>query len=149
MGKGMQIAIGAVTVFAGLLWWLSTSGPGEGTFAYYASVGEFTSVSTDPERPVRVHGFVQNGSIARDLGAGHVDFAIRDDSGATLLVRYQGIDVPDLFGDGAEVVIEGRSGSGDRFLADRVLAKCPSKYEPAARGREARGPRAAERGPGA
>ena len=43
-------------------------------------------------------------------------------------MRYLGIDVPDLFRDGAEVVVEGRA-SQQAFEAQRVLAKCPSKYE--------------------
>jgi cytochrome c-type biogenesis protein CcmE len=45
-----------------------------------------------------------------------------------LAVRYLGIDVPDMFKDGAEVVVEGHFASGT-FLAERVMAKCPSKYE--------------------
>jgi len=45
-----------------------------------------------------------------------------------LPVRFLGIDVPDLFKDGAEVVVEGHFASGT-FLAEKVMAKCPSKYE--------------------
>ena len=76
-----------------------------------------------------MHGFVVAGSISRDLAAGHVDFAIADrESPRRLAVRYHGIDVPDLFRDGAEVVVEGRSTAAG-FDAQRVLAKCPSKYE--------------------
>jgi cytochrome c-type biogenesis protein CcmE len=145
MSKGLQIAVAVLSVFAGLGWWLSV-GAGEGTFRYYRSVSEFRAAPSpaDGAGGLRVHGFVVDGSIARDLGAGHVDFAIRDAEGATLTVRYLGIDVPDLFGDGAEVVVEGRGGEG-RFLAERVLAKCPSKYE-AAPGEEA-APRAAPSAP--
>jgi cytochrome c-type biogenesis protein CcmE len=80
-----------------------------------------------------VHGFVLEGSIAKDLPAGHVDFAIRDDRGTTLPVRLAGIELPDLFRDGAEVVVEGRL-EGERFVAQQVLAKCPSKYEAQASG---------------
>ena len=47
---------------------------------------------------------------------------------SALPVRYLGIDVPDLFKDGAEVVVEGHFASGT-FMAERVMAKCPSKYE--------------------
>jgi cytochrome c-type biogenesis protein CcmE len=137
MSKGLQIAVATLSVFVGLVWWLSTSSSGEGTFQYYRSVADFRDAhaqarpaDTSPSVALRVHGFVVDGSIAKDLPAGHVDFSIRDDSGATLPVRYLGIDVPDLFADGAEVVVEGRTGR-PRFLADRVLAKCPSKYEAA------------------
>ena len=67
------------------------------------------------------------------MAQGYVDFAMHDPShedgsDASLSVRYLGIDVPDVFADGAEVVVEGRV-DGERFMAERVLAKCPSKYE--------------------
>jgi cytochrome c-type biogenesis protein CcmE len=47
---------------------------------------------------------------------------------ARLPVVYDGIDLPDLFTDGAEVVVQGGL-EGDTFVARRVTAKCPSKYE--------------------
>lgn len=133
MGKGIQLAIATITLFAGLTWFLSTRAGGEGTFAYYENVGSFLANGTPqgPEhRGLRVHGYVVPGSIDKQLEQGHVDFAIEDEvSEGTLPVRFLGIDLPDVFSDGAEVVIEGRVEEG-RFLADRVLAKCPSKYEP-------------------
>ncbi len=127
MSKGVQIAIGALTVFAGVALLLTLSGGGEGTFQYYTSVSEYAGAA-EPGRASRVHGFVLAGSIAKDLPAGHVDFVIRDDAGSTLPVRLLGIELPDLFADGAEVVVEGRQ-DGERFAATQVLAKCPSKYE--------------------
>jgi cytochrome c-type biogenesis protein CcmE len=134
MSKGLQIAIGTLTVFAGVVWLVTLSGGSEGTFTYYTSVGEFVAASAGAEpRSSRVHGFVLEGSIAKDLPAGHVDFAIRDDRGTTLPVRLAGIELPDLFRDGAEVVVEGRL-EGERFVAQQVLAKCPSKYEAQASG---------------
>jgi cytochrome c-type biogenesis protein CcmE len=124
--KGTQIALGVLTVAAGLGWLVTATSSGEGSFRYYQSVGEFASEGSTQSS--RIHGFVLEGSIARDLPAGYVDFALRDDVGGVLPVRLDGIEVPDLFGDGAEVVVEGRL-DGDRFVAQRVLAKCPSKYE--------------------
>ncbi len=133
MSKGIQLGIATLTVFGALTWFLATQAGGEGTFAYYENVGSF--LEQDPAdddgpagRGLRVHGFVVAGSIRKVLAEGHVDFSIQDPGGAPLRVRYQGIDVPDLFADGAEVVVEGRVDSG-RFLAERVMAKCPSKYE--------------------
>jgi cytochrome c-type biogenesis protein CcmE len=49
-------------------------------------------------------------------------------------VVYASLEVPDLFKDGAEVVVEGEPGA-EAFHATNVLAKCPSKFE-AAPGRE-------------
>jgi cytochrome c-type biogenesis protein CcmE len=128
----VQIALAALSICAGLALVLTLGSAGEGTFRYYSDVGSFvTAPSAETTNlPARVHGFVVAGSIAKDLAAGHVDFHVADQAGSAgaLQVRFLGIDVPDLFKDGAEVVVEGRFDSG-RFLAERVMAKCPSKYE--------------------
>lgn len=133
MSKGLQIAIATLTVCAGGIWLIAAGSAGEDTFTFtfYANVGEYLhSESADPSaRDARVHGFVVAGSIRKDLPAGHVDFRIADPEDARALeVRYLDIDVPDLFADGAEVVVEGHLEAGV-FLAQRVLTKCPSKYE--------------------
>ncbi len=134
MSKGVQIAIAVVTVFAGAAW-ISTSLSSEsGTMTYFANVGAYLDARpTDAApgtRPSRVHGFVVADSIAKDLPAGHVDFEIHDEMATEmrLSVRLTSIDIPDLFKDGAEVVVEGHYADG-RFIAERVMAKCPSKYE--------------------
>lgn len=131
MTKGVQIALAAFSVCAGLALVLTLGSAGEGTFRYYSDVGSFVSAPSAEiaNLPARIHGFVVSGSIAKDLAAGHVDFHVADASGThALTVRYLGIDTPDLFKDGAEVVVEGRYDDGT-FLAERVMAKCPSKYE--------------------
>ena len=48
-----------------------------------------------------------------------------------LPVVYSSLETPDLFKDGAEVVVEGRLVGSDRgtFEATHILAKCPSKFE--------------------
>lgn len=131
MSKGAQIAFATVAAFGALVWVIASGSAGQGTFRYYQSVGDYLQGASprDGRGSLRVHGFVVAGSIAKDLDAGHVDFAIEDSGSAgALQVRLLGIDVPDLFRDGAEVVVEGRV-EGRTFLAERVLAKCPSKYE--------------------
>jgi cytochrome c-type biogenesis protein CcmE len=134
VSKGVQIAIAMVSVFGGLAWLISVVGSGEGTFQYYSKVSAFIESSTQPGgisgRGLRVHGFVVEDSIDRDLLEGHVDFRLwdRELAEAQLAVRLIGLDIPDLFKEGAEVVVEGRFENG-LFLADRLMAKCPSKYE--------------------
>jgi cytochrome c-type biogenesis protein CcmE len=131
MSKGLQIGIAAATVVAGLVALVALGSGDEGTFSYYENVSAYLAAPAQApaQRGLRVHGFVVAGSIARDVAAGHVDFHIADPGApASLPVRYLGLDVPDLFRDGAEVVVEGRSADG-RFVARRVMAKCPSKYE--------------------
>ena len=47
-------------------------------------------------------------------------------------VVFASLETPDLCKDGAEVVVEGQLlavTDGMRFHADKVMAKCPSKFE--------------------
>ena len=133
MSKGVQITLASLAVFIGLGWFATSQTQGEGTFRYYASVADY--LARDPGasqafslQGERVHGFVVAGSIFKNLPEGYVDFVVHDESEAQLAVRYAGIDIPDLFKDGAEVVVEGRMGE-NAFLANKIMAKCPSKYE--------------------
>jgi len=140
MSKGVQIAIGA-TIVAMLLGWFAYTNLREGvSFQYYQSLDEFLAQSTAVgNRPLRVHGYVANDSIERNLNSKQVRFTVQNDpphagiaSGGTLDVLFLGLDTPDMFKDGAEVVIEGRlqrRESETVFLADNVMAKCPSKFE--------------------
>jgi cytochrome c-type biogenesis protein CcmE len=139
MSKGVQIAIATLTVAAALGWMIQSS---EGSFQFFASVAELGEPQRSQTDGLRVRGFVVAGSIAREMTSGYVDFAIHDRNPEqpdgvreaalipSLQVRYDGIDVPDLFRDGAEVVIEGGFVEG-RFVAQKIMAKCPSKYEAA------------------
>lgn len=130
MGKGVQISLAALSVFVGLVWLIGTGASGDGMLQYYSQVSDYlASGRAESGEAARVHGLVVEGSIAKNLPEGYVDFALRDTaSTGTLSVRYEGIDAPDLFRDGAEVVVDGRY-EGSRFLAHRLMAKCPSKYE--------------------
>jgi cytochrome c-type biogenesis protein CcmE len=138
MSKGIQIAIGAVAVALLLGWYAATNLDGLDRFNYYQSLEEFRAAGGADAR-ARVHGFVAGGSIVRDVAAREVRFAIQDrapHAGApadrSLAVVYASLETPDLFGDGAEVVVEGRlegAGPAAVFRADNVLAKCPSKFE--------------------
>jgi cytochrome c-type biogenesis protein CcmE len=86
---------------------------------------------------------VANESIHRDLEARNVRFVVQNDpphagivGERTLDVLFLGLETPDMFKDGAEVVIEGRiqnHQSNTLFLADNLMAKCPSKFEAQAR----------------
>lgn len=49
---------------------------------------------------------------------------------AVLPVEYQGI-VPDTFRDCAGVTVRGSLRPDGVFIADEIVAKCPSKYEAA------------------
>ena len=135
MSKGLQIAIGAALV-AGLLGWYGLSQVSAGGFVYYQTLAEFRA-SGEPAHAARVHGFVVPGSIQRDVASQQVSFRMQEkaphaggSADAALPVVYAGLETPDLFKDGAEVVVEGRfSPAAGAFHATNVLAKCPSKFE--------------------
>jgi cytochrome c-type biogenesis protein CcmE len=135
MSKGVQIAIGAGCI-ALLLGWYGATQISEGAFEYYQTLGEFRSASV-AGKPSRVHGYVVPGSIERDVSGRQVRFQVQNDpahaggpAGELLPVVYASLEVPDLFKDGAEVVVEGQLPAQDvAFQATNLLAKCPSKFE--------------------
>jgi cytochrome c-type biogenesis protein CcmE len=138
MSKGVQIAGGA-TLIALLLGWYAASNLEAGaSFAYFKTLAEFEAARADlAGQHARVHGYVALGSIERDIGAKQVRFHVQGEPphaggapGHPLTVVFSSLETPDLFKDGAEVVVEGRlSQAGDVFHADKVMAKCPSKFE--------------------
>ena len=144
MSKGLQIAAGATLVAVLVGWYAVSNLEGGASFAYFQHLAEFQSRAGElAGRDARVHGYVAPGSIERDVPARQVRFRVVNDPphaggppGAPLEVVFASLETPDLFKDGAEVVVEGRLASaGGVFHADKVLAKCPSKFE-SAPGRE-------------
>jgi cytochrome c-type biogenesis protein CcmE len=139
MSKGVQIACGA-TLIALLLGWYAASNLEAGaSFAYFKTLAEFEAARSELiGQHARVHGYVALGSIQRDVAAKQVRFQVQAEPphaggapGHPLPVVFGSLETPDLFKDGAEVVLEGRL-AGDVFHADKVMAKCPSKFEGAA-----------------
>ncbi|MDR5694066.1 MAG: cytochrome c maturation protein CcmE [Armatimonadota bacterium] len=97
---------------------------------YYLTVSELlVQGNRSMDLPARVSGKVVPGSIQWDQLRQSLRFRITDGQ-KVLFVRYQGV-VPDIFGDGKEVVVEGRLSPQGEFMATTLLAKCPTKYEPA------------------
>ena len=101
---------------------------------YYQNLQEFSSEGK-PGESARVHGYVAKGSIRRLVSDKQVLFQVQNDpvqpdiaAGEVLDVLYASLETPDLFKDGAEVVVEGRM-QESLFVAKKIMAKCPSKYE--------------------
>ncbi len=140
MTKGVQIAIGAAAI-ALLLGWYGMGQLNEGiSFQYFQNLNEFSSNAPEMVgRTARVHGYVAAESIERDLQGQQVRFSVQNDPphakgpiGDTLTVVYGSLETPDLFKDGAEVVVEGQlvmAGGQPVFEATNVMAKCPSKFQ--------------------
>ncbi len=149
LSKGAQIAIGASLAALLLGWYGYTNLGDDATYRYYQTLEELRSAEAPVSgQALRVHGYVADDSIQRDLPGKQVRFRVQNNpphaaapgsGGAvpTLPVVYRSLETPDLFKDGAEVVVEGYlEGLGDDaiFLADNVLAKCPSKFQAGAEG---------------
>jgi cytochrome c-type biogenesis protein CcmE len=58
-----------------------------------------------------------------------VEFTLQQET-ATLRVAYDGKDpLPDTFKDGAQALADGRLGPDGVFHANKIQAKCSSKYQ--------------------
>ena len=139
LSKGAQIAVGATVVAILLGWYGYTSLAGEGSYQYYASLEEFRAKQSEiGNSPLRLHGYVALDSIDRDVDNRRVHFLVQNDpphGGGTadgaMPVLFRSLETPDLFKDGAEVVVEGRlqkEGTETLLVATNVMAKCPSKF---------------------
>ena len=95
---------------------------------YYVTVSELLNGKTARQR-VRVGGVVAANSIERRGGI--VTFRLAQDSNV-LPVTYVGSDtLPDTFTAGAQAIVEGDYNADGMFRADKIQAKCTSKYQAA------------------
>jgi cytochrome c-type biogenesis protein CcmE len=126
--KKYQFFVGAIIIVLAL-GWLAWSGVNESK-TYYHTLAELTALHGNELRHrIRVGGNVQAVSICRLTG--RVDFVLEGE-GKSLPVSYVGSDpLPDTFIDGSQALIEGTAVPDGRFVADKVQAKCASKYEAA------------------
>ena len=119
----------ASAIIVTTLIWLGWVGVTESK-TYYYTINELRTLPSDRTgQRMRVGGDVRSGSIERL--AGRVDFVIEQE-GHALQVSYVGRDpLPDTFTDRAQALVEGKIMPDGRFVADKVQAKCASKYEAA------------------
>ena len=116
-----------VVVIVGLLAWLAMGGISESK-TYYKTISELGQMGPQAHgKKIRVGGDVEKGSIIRN-GA-EVSFVLHQDA-VKLKVVYSGNDpLPDTFKDGAQALADGRLGPDGVFQANKIQAKCASKYE--------------------
>ena len=74
----------------------------------------------------RLGGLVADGSIETSDDRLTTRF-VMEQEGERLMVTFTGL-TPDMFGDDAEVIVEGRYSDG-LFMADNLMTKCASRYE--------------------
>ncbi len=97
--------------------------------SYYVTIKELNGMGDKAySKRLRVAGNVQAGSIKRQ--GTHVEFQLNEE-GRLLNVSYQGTEAPpDTFKDGSQALAEGKFGRDGVFHAQKLQAKCASKYAP-------------------
>ena len=99
---------------------------------YFLTVSELRARGPAAQNQLyRVSGTLVPGTLVRggvDTGI-HFQIADPDATAMPLPVTYRGGQVPDIVGDNIEIVAEGKLDSQGTFVANTVLAKCPSKLE--------------------
>jgi cytochrome c-type biogenesis protein CcmE len=146
-----NIRIGiAVTLVIGVIVWLAVSGA-EANQSYYKNIAEVGQMGDKAYKShLRVHGFVQPGSIEHD--GPHVTFLMNEfeshtpnaASGKLMKVVYKGSEPPpDTFKDDSEAVADGTLGRDGVLHATILQAKCASKYAPSQPGQPGSQPAAA------
>lgn len=96
--------------------------------SYFYVPSQIVADPPAPDRPVRLGGMVQGGSVERLADGVTIAFVVGDGE-AAVPVRFAGI-VPDLFTEGSGVVAEGRLDPSGTFVADNLLAKHDENYVP-------------------
>ena len=117
-----------IVVVIGTLVWLAPAGMRENK-TYYKTIVELNQMGDRAyDQRIRVGGDVAAGSIQR-IG-NEVQFTLTQDNNTKLKVAYAGTDpLPDTFKDGAQALADGKLGKDGVFRAQKIQAKCASKYE--------------------
>jgi cytochrome c-type biogenesis protein CcmE len=124
--KKLQFVVGGVVIFGSILY-LSITGMSRG-MSYFHEVNEIEARAEELYgKGLRVSGKVKPGTIRKSVDHRVYDFKVTDGK-ATLPVHFKGI-VPDLFRDGADVIVEGKFRRDGVLVASKVMTACPSKYE--------------------
>jgi cytochrome c-type biogenesis protein CcmE len=116
-----------MALIVGSLVWLAVGGVKD-TKTYYKTIPELAQMGSAAQgQRLRVGGDVEPGSIHK-LADGTV-FLLHQGP-QTLKVVYSGSDpLPDTFRDNAQALADGRLGPDGTFQANKIQAKCASKYQ--------------------
>ena len=123
-----------VVLIVGTLIWIATASMSD-TQTYYKTIAELGQMGRKSmDQKVRVGGDIEKGSIQRN--GQEVNFTMVQQDPAKpeqtplfLKVNYSGRDpLPDTFRDGAQALADGKMGSDGVFHANKIQAKCASKY---------------------
>lgn len=98
-----------------------------GTASFFRMPSEITQQDVQTGRPLRLGGFVKQGSVKKVDGT-VIHFVVTDNIKQEAIV-FNGI-LPDLFREGQGIIAEGRFNQQGEFIASRVLAKHDETYVP-------------------
>lgn len=123
-GKQTKLLVGIVIVILLLVLSLDSIG------SFLNPLKFVSEVTAQPEvylnKNVQVVGFIVNGTWEE---TGPKEYAFRlTDGNATIDVEYKG-DIPGTFKPGIGITVIGTLVTPDKVVANKLLAKCPSKYE--------------------
>ncbi|MDY6892729.1 MAG: cytochrome c maturation protein CcmE [Chloroflexota bacterium] len=125
MRKWLLIGIIIICIALGFLIYTSFGN----SVTYYVTVGELIQRDSDVyDSTIRVIGKVVDDSIDWNAEELELRFSI-EEGNATLPVIYNNT-IPNGFGPGADVLVEGKYHTDNVFRASTILMQCPSKYQP-------------------
>ncbi len=127
LGAHRKLLIAAVVLLAAFGYFAFTAF--SSATAYYMTVDEVVALGDDrPAGALQVKGSLAPKSFVREQGSLLARFDL-EENGARVRAIYDGV-LPDLFfNEHSEIVLGGQFGSSGTFEANRVLVKCPSKYQ--------------------
>ena len=131
MNATLKFGVITVVIIAAL-GWLAIDGISEAA-TYYVTIDELHAMDeAKAEKRIRVGGDVVPGSIVKS--GDRVEFTIEQTEEGlaprTLNVVYTGQDpLPDTFRDRAQALCDGKLRADGSFEANKIQAKCASKYE--------------------
>ncbi len=132
MNRYLKFGIPVVAIVATVVW-LGVSST-KATSEYYVKIPELMKMDSQTRvKRMQVEGYVKEGSI---VSRGQTTtFVLMEnpagDPGQQLQVVYHGNDLPDTFKDHAQAVAGGALAVDGVFRANKLQAKCASKYEAA------------------
>ena len=123
--KIFSLIIGVLLVVVFWIGWVSTNPADKKAMAQFISVESL--VNNNFSQRLKLGGIVKDGSILiSETNQLECSFVLKEGD-AELYVNYSKTR-PDLFKDGAEVIVTGEYVDGT-FYADELQTKCASRYE--------------------
>ena len=126
--KGRRFGILAVVALSAFMYFGYTAF--ESATSFYLTVDELVAEgAVAGTQSLQVKGSLVEGSFSRASQSSTVATFRIQENGSSIGATYDGV-LPDLFfNPHSEIVLSGTLGSDGIFATDRVLVKCPSKYQ--------------------